>query len=203
VGELIGQIVAGILSIAVGFALGSVVFFLVRGGRWALLRSERGTTIADPRGGSWSVRIPLAPSPMRLWVSKRMLRMRAGDRRNREASGASPDGVVASELVHPRTLVDKTDEAASIVAVALLVFVLFALVMLVLEAILVALVAAIVAVVRLTWGRWQCEIIAPDGRRASVNAGSLSDARARASEVRDSISQRGTFDEAPSEARPE
>lgn len=191
-GEVVGEIVLGFLSVAVGFALGSVVFVLVRGGRWALLRTERATPVTDPDGGRWTVRIPLAPTPMRFWAPTWMLGMRADDRRHREADGASPDEVVPSELAHPRTLVDKTDEAAPFVAAAMLAFVLVALVVLLLEAIVVAVVAVVVAVVRLAWGRWQCEVISPDGRRARVTAGSLSAARARAAQISESVERCGS-----------
>jgi len=191
VAEVFGELLLGVLSTAAGFVLGSMVFVLVRGGRWALLRTERAVPVTDPRGGRWTVRIPLAPTPMRFWASSWMLSMRPHHRRRREAAGVPADGVVPSEMSHPRRLVDETDEAAPIVAVVLLVFAVVALVVLLLEAIVVVLVAVVVAVVRFAWGRWQCEVVSPDGGRKRLTAGSLSAARSRAAEIRESIEHHG------------
>jgi hypothetical protein len=124
-----------------------------------------------------------------------MLRMRAGDRRRREAVGATADDVVPTEFAHPSKLVDRADEAAAIVAAVMLAFVVLALIVLVLEAIVVALVAVVVVLFRLLWGRWRCEVIAPDGQRVRFSAGSLSAIRARAALACDSIRQRGRTDE--------
>ncbi len=193
--EVIVELLLGVASVAVGFALGSIVFALVRCGRWALLRTERAAPVVDPSGGRWTVRIPLAPTPLRFPASTWMLRMRHGDRRRREAEGASPDGVTSSEIAHPKRLVDTTDEASGFVAVGLLVFAVFALVVFVLEAVVVVLLAFVVALVRLVWGRWQCEVVSPDGRRERVTAGSLRHARDRATQLRESIAHRGHLED--------
>jgi Flp pilus assembly protein TadB len=191
-GEFIGEVFLGFLSLAAGFVLGSVVFLLVRAGRWTLLRTERATAVTDPAGRQWTVRIPLAPSSMRFWVSTRLFSMRRDDRRRREAEGVSPDQIEPSEFAHPRQLVNTADDAAGLFAAVMLVFVVLALFVLLLEAIVVALVAIAVLVARLAWGRWQCEVVAPDGRRALVGAGSLSEARTRAVELSDSIKRDGS-----------
>ena len=161
--DFIGEILVSVGSALAGFAIGSVVFLLVRLARWALMGTERTTRVTDPRGSEWTVRIPLAPAPMRFWVSQRLLRMRPSDRRRRKLDGVAADGVSSSELAHPGALVSKTDEAASVVAVLMLAFVLLALVVLVFEAVLVILVAIVVAVVRLIGGHWQYEVVDPDG----------------------------------------
>lgn len=200
--ELVGHLLLGVASVGVGFALGSVVFALVRCGRWALLRTERAAPVVDPSGGRWTVRIPLAPTPLRFPASTWMLRMRPDDRRRREADGAPPDGVAPSEMAHPKRLVETTDEASAFVATGLLVFVVFALVVLLLEAVVVVLLAFVVAVVRFVWGRWQCEVVSPDGRRERVTAGSLSDARARATQFREAIARSGHVDDPVTGGRP-
>lgn len=187
VGELIFEVVLGIASAVAGFAIGSIVFALVRVGRRALLGSERATQVTDREGLTWTVRIPLTPYPMRFWASQRMFRMRPIDQRRRQTKGVAPDGVDSSELAHPSRLVERTDEVASIAAVVLLGLALIALSVLFLEFILAVVVAVVVAVIRLVFGRWQCELIAPDGRLERVRVGSLQDARTRRAQIAASV----------------
>lgn len=182
-GEFLVEIGFGFLSAGVGFAIGSIVFALVRVGRWALLGTDRATRVTDPHGFTWTVRIPLAPSPMRFWASQRLLKMRPIDRRRRETKGVAPDGVDPSEFAHPTTLVERTDEVASLAAIVLLGLALLALSVLFLEVILAIVVAVAVAVTRLVLGRWQCEVIAPDGRVERIRVGSLQAARARREQI--------------------
>lgn len=147
-GELVGELVFGIISLLIGFAVGSLVFLLVRAGRLALLGTERSAEVTDRAGNRWLVRIPLAPYRLRFWTSKRLLAMRQQERRRRQASGVDAAGVSSDEIAHPKKLIDVADEAASIVAVGVLLFALVALTVLVLEAVLALLVAVVVAAVR-------------------------------------------------------
>ncbi len=192
--DVLFEFLVGLLLIAIGFALGSVVFVVVRGARWALLRAERGTTVIDPSGRKWLVRIPFAPSSMRFWTARWLFRMRHIDQQRRTRRGAAPDEVVSWEYAHPAHLVDETEEAAGCVAIGMLIFFAVALVVLLVEAILLALVAIGAAAVRLSWGRWKCEVVAPDGGSTVVNAGSLGDARALAVVLRESVEKDGNVD---------
>lgn len=187
-GELVGELVFGIISLLIGFAVGSLVFVLVRAGRLALVGTERSAEVTDRAGNRWLVRIPLAPYPLRFWTSKRLLAMRHQERRRRQASGVDAAGVSTDEIAHPKKLVDVSDEAASIVAVGMLLFALVALTVLLLEAILALLAAVVVFLIRSMWGRWQCEVIGPDEHRALIPVGSLREARRRRAEVATSIS---------------
>ena len=188
-GEFIAEILFGFLSAATGFVIGSIVFALVRVGRWALLGTDRDTQVTDPQGGDWSVRIPLMPYPAKFWASRRLLRMRPVDRRRRVKKGVAADGVDPAEMAHPTTLVKETDEGASFVAVGLLAVVLIALSVLFLEAIFALVVAIIVAVIRLVFGRWQCEVVAPDGRLKRIRADSLREARTERALIASSIAK--------------
>jgi hypothetical protein len=189
VGEFIAEVLFGVFSALAGFVIGSIVFALVRVGRWALLGTDRATQVTDPHGVHWTVRIPLMPYPAKFWASQRLLRMRPIDRRRRVKKGVAADGVDPSELAHPSQLVDETDEGASVVAIGLLAVALIALSVLFLEAIFAMVVAIIVAVIRLVLGRWQCEVMAPDGRLKRVRANSLREARTQRSLITSSIAK--------------
>ncbi|MGD9793722.1 MAG: hypothetical protein AB7V43_09600, partial [Acidimicrobiia bacterium] len=154
----------------------------------------RSATVADRSGARWLVRISLAPYPLKFWTSKRLLAMRLDDRRRREMSGVDAAGVSREEIAHPRKLVDATDEAASFVAIAVLLFTLVALAVVALEAILALLVALVVATIRFICGRWQCEIIGPHGLRRSVGVPSLREARRRRADIAAEIEMRFTVD---------
>jgi Flp pilus assembly protein TadB len=177
VGEILGELLAGVVSAVVGFAVGSIVYVLVRLGRRAFAGLDGRTEAVDRRGERWEVRVALAPTPLRFHVSRAMFSMHREDRRRRELADGPSSGVGRDELMHPVGLVGKLEELSGLVVWFLLAFVLVAFVVLLVEAVLVALLAAIVFVVRTAWGRWECEVTAPDGRTARVRAGSLRDAR--------------------------
>lgn len=186
-GELIGELVLSVVSVALGFVLGSAVLVLVRGGRWMLLRAERATQATDPDGGHWTLRIALVPTQLRFWASTRLLRMRPWDRRQREAAGEAPDAVLRTELAHPSALVEKADEAAGLVGPVMLAFAVFAVAVLLAEVVLAVVLAVVIAAGRAAWGSWSCEIVGPDGRPQHDDFRALSEARSHMTALADSI----------------
>jgi hypothetical protein len=191
-GEIIGEIVLGLGLLAAGFVIGTLVFLAVRTGRWLFLRAERGAVVNSPNGRPWTVRIPLAPAPMRFWASRRMLRMRRTDRGRREQELTAPDGVASSELAHPVNLVQSTHELAPFVGAVLLALVAIALATFLVELVLVAGVAVVVAGFRVLWGRWHCEALGPLGERLATSEGSLREARAAREQMVEAISSGGS-----------
>jgi hypothetical protein len=177
VGEIFVELLGGLASIAVGFAVGSIVYVLVRLGRRTLAGLDGRTEAIDGRGERWEVRVALAPTPVRFHVSRAMFSMHRKDRRARELADQPSTGVGREEVLHPVGLVDKLDELSGFVVWFLLAFVLVSFAVLLVEAVIVAALAAIVFAIRTAWSRWECEVTAPDGRSARVRAGSLRDAR--------------------------
>lgn len=89
-------------------------------------------------------------------------------------------------MAHPSKLIDAA-EFAPVVAFVLLVIFVVAAVVFVVELIIVAIVAAAVAGIRMLWGRWQCEVVAPNGDRTVLRASSLKEAKANCSWIAESI----------------
>jgi hypothetical protein len=176
--EILGQIVAVVVSVAIGFTVGSIVYVLVRIGRRAFAGLDGRTEAIDRSGERWEVRVALAPAPLRFHFSRAMFAMHRKDRRRRELADGPSAGVERDEIMHPVGLVQKLDEASGLLVWFVLAFVILAFVVLLVEAIVVLLLAAIVFLIRTAWSRWELEVTAPDGRTARVRAGSLKDARA-------------------------
>jgi hypothetical protein len=190
--EVVGELVLGVVSVAIGFAVGSVIFLLVRAGRRSLRRLEPPAPVVDPEGRMWTVRVGLAPVPLRYQFSKQFFRMRPVDQARRTKAGEAIDSVKRGEVAHPSTLVERFDELSGFVAWVILAATLLAVAVLLLELLVVLLIAVPVFAFRIVWGRWQCEIIDPDGGHFHVPAGSLSEARSRCSDLREQI-RRGIY----------
>jgi hypothetical protein len=176
--EIVGELLLGALSVAVGFAVGSLVYVLVRLGRRTFAGLDGRTEVIDRGGGRWEVRVALAPTPVRFHISRAMFGMHRKDRAKRGVGDRPSDDVRRDEILHPVGLVARLDELSGIAVWFILAFVLVAFVVLLVEAVLVAALAAIVFLVRTAWGRWECDVTSPEGKSARVRAGSLRDARA-------------------------
>ena len=190
--EVVEELALGIVSAAVGFAIGALVFAIVRIVRWAILRADRVMTATDPQGRQWTIRIPLVPSGARLWASQWLFEMRPRDRERRVRQSQSPDSVSSDELAHPGHLVSETGELAAISAAFILVLALLALAAFLMEIVVVIFVGVAVAAVRVAGGTWQCEVTSPDGERHRFSASSLGQARVRRTDLANSISVLGT-----------
>ncbi len=185
--EIIGEIAFSLGLVALGFVIGSVVFAVVRTVRWVLLRTERVTVVTDPLGGQWSVGIPLAPARIRFKLSTKAFQMSKLDQQRRGREGTSHDGVTSTEFAHPSALVSNTQEFAPVVGFLMLAFVVMAAAIFLVELVAVVVIAAVVAGMRMLWGRWRCEVLAADGQRSSVAAGSLRAARVKCAQMVESI----------------
>jgi len=189
---VVEELALGIVSAAVGFAIGALVFAIVRIVRWAILRADRVMAATDPQGRQWTIRIPLVPAGARLWASQWLFDMRPRDRQRRVGQSQAPDSVSSDELAHPSHLVSETGELAAISAAFVLVLALLALAAFLMEIVVVIFVAVAVAAVRFAWGTWQCEVTSPDGERHRFPASSLGQARVRRTDLANSISVLGT-----------
>ncbi len=186
--ELVGELLVGLGLVGLAYAVGSVVFLLVRSARLLLGRLDPAPDVVDPAGRRWVVRVGLAPAPLRYRMSRWMFRMRPGDRTRRAAGGdLSPDMVDRKEIAHPSGLVEQFDEAAGLVVWAVLAVTLVAIVLLALEIVLVAVLAVVVLVARTITSQWQCELVDPAGQRFHVPAGSVARARAQRDRLRQEI----------------
>jgi hypothetical protein len=185
--ELVAELVVGIGLVGVAYAVGSIVYLQYRAARRSLRHLAGTEPVVDPQGGHWTVRVALAPPPLRLAVSRWYFGMRTADQQERRRAGVAADGVSKEEVAHPTQLVERFDEMAGFVVWAVLLATLLALAVLLLEIVLVAVVASLVFSVRALRGRWQCEVVGPGGRRWHVPAGSLSDARRHRDEMRDQL----------------
>ncbi len=178
-------------SVVLAVGLGVLVFWIVRGARWALMRADKSGEVSDPAGRLWTVRIPLAPPILRLPVSKRLFRMRRVDQQNRVARGDSPDGVRTASWRHGLEFLGNFEELGGVLAVAGLVIallvVLAAVAVFLVEALAVVLLAVLIGAARAAFGRWQCEVVDPDGQRTGISVGSLADARLKREMISDSI----------------
>jgi hypothetical protein len=183
VGEILVELLGGFASVAIGFAVGSLVYLLVRIGRRTIAGLDGRTEAIDRDGRRWEVRVALAPTPVRFHVSRAMFSMHRKDRAKRTDQDRSDTGVGRDEVVHPVGLLDKLDDFAGFAVWFILAFVLLAFVVLLVEAILVAALAALVFAIRTLWGRWQCEVTSPEGTSSRVDVGSLRAARARRAEL--------------------
>ena len=181
--EILAEVVFSFAMVGVAYAVGSIVYLQYRAARRSLRHLAGGEPVVDPQGGHWTVRVALAPPPLRLAVSRWYFGMRTSDQQERTRSGVAADGVSKAEAAHPSQLVERFDEMAGVVVWVVLLATLVAVAVLVLEVLLVAVVAAAVFLFRAVRGRWQCEVVAPGGRRWHVPAGSLPDARS----VRDDL----------------
>ncbi|HEY8545991.1 MAG TPA: hypothetical protein VIL36_13125 [Acidimicrobiales bacterium] len=182
--EVAAEVLFGFGMVAVAYAVGSIVYLQVRAARRGLRHLGGAEPVVDPQGGAWTVGVALAPPPLRLALSRRWFRMRPSDQAARARAGVAPDGVTKEEAAHPSHLVERFEELSGVVVWVVLLVTLVAVVVLLLEVLLVAVVAALVLVVRTLLGRWQCEVVGPDGRRWHVPAGSLGDARTVRDELR-------------------
>lgn len=182
--EIVAEVAFGIGMVGVAYAVGSIVYLQYRAARRSIRHLGGAEPVVDPQGGHWTVRVALAPPPLRLAVSRWYFGMRTSDQQARARAGVAPDGVAKDEAAHPSQLVERFDEMAGIVVWALLLGTLVGVAVLLLEVLLVAVVAGLVFVFRAVRGRWQCEVVAPGGRRWHVPAGSLADARTVREELR-------------------
>jgi hypothetical protein len=186
--EILVELLGSVLLLVVAFAVGSVVFLLVRLARLTLRGLVPPPDVVDPHGRRWAVRIALAPEPLRLRLSRWLFRRRPKDR---SAAGDAHDqgsaAVHKDEIVHPSGLVERFDEAAGLVVWVILAATLVAMVVLVLEVLLVVVLAALVFVVRTLSGHWQCEVVTPYGAHFHVPSGSLLQARDDRERLRDEI----------------
>jgi hypothetical protein len=177
VGEIVAELFGGIVSILLGVVLGSIVFVIVRAVRRALAHDSRRREVTAPDGEVWTVRVALAPPPLRLALSERAFGMRSEDRRDRRRAGHADDAVTRDSMFHPSGLVERTDEAAGLVAPVLLVVVVLAVALLAVEVVLLVLVALVAFLVRAARRSWQCEVVDPLGSHFHVTSRSLGEAR--------------------------
>jgi hypothetical protein len=182
--EILGELAFGLAGLGIAYAVGSVVYLQFRAARRSLRHLEGAEPVVDPQGGRWTVRVALAPPPLRLAVSRWYFGMRPPDQEERARAGVAPDGVAKDEVAHPSRLVERFDELAGVVVWVVLLATLAAVAVLLLEVVLVAVVAAVVFAFRSVRGRWQCEVVGPGGRRWHVPAGSLADARSTRDDLR-------------------
>jgi len=186
--EIVAELVAGLVLVGIGYAGGTIVFLVFRTARLALRHLQASSTAVDPAGGHWSVRVALAPPPVRYALSRRFFGMRTSDQFRRARQGRGVDSIQADELAHPSGLVERFDEASGLVVWAILAVTVVAFAVLFLEAAVVAVVAAVVFVFRSLRGSWQCEVVGPNGMPWHVPAGRLAEARAERDRIRESIS---------------
>ena len=182
--EIAAELLFGVVMVAIAYAVGSVVHLQFRAARRSLRHLADADPAVDPKGGRWTVRVALAPPPLRFAASRWYFGMRRSAQDERVRAGVAPDGVGRDEAAHPSELVERFDEMAGVVVWALLLATLLAVAVLLLEVLLVAVVAAMVFAFRTLRGSWQCEVVAPGGLRWHVPAGTLADARARRDEIR-------------------
>ena len=182
--EIVAELVVGIGLVVVAYAVGSIVYLQYRAARRSLRHLAGTEPVVDPQGGHWTVRVALAPPPLHLAMSRWYFGMRTSDQQERTRAGVAADGVTKKEVAHPSQLVERFDEIAGIVVWAVLLATLVAVAVLLLEVLVVAVVATAVFAFRAVRGRWQCEVVAPGGRRWHVPAGSLSDARSLRDDIR-------------------
>jgi hypothetical protein len=187
--EPVGEILAGLVAIAFAYSVGSVVFLLVRAARRSLRGLNPSTDVVDPVGRRWDVRVGLAPHPLRYRLSQWYFRMRPQDQERRIRTAGHADAVHRDEVAHPSGLLERFDEATTLMVWLLLGLTLVAAVVLLLEVVLVGLVAAVVFLLRTFSGQWQCEVVTPQGEHFHVPAGSLFQARDEGASLRQEIAE--------------
>ncbi|HMG44733.1 MAG TPA: hypothetical protein VK611_25590, partial [Acidimicrobiales bacterium] len=156
--EIVAELVVGIGLVGVAYAVGSIVYLQYRVARRSLRHLAGTEPVVDPQGGHWTVRVALAPPPLRLTMSRWYFGMRTSDQQERTRAGVAADGVTKKEVAHPSQLVERFDEMAGIVVWAVLLATLVAVAVLLLEVLVVAVVATAVFAFRALRGRWQCEV---------------------------------------------
>lgn len=186
--EIVVELGGGFVLVGIGYAGGTLVFLLVRTARLALRHLQAASMAVDPAGGHWSVRVALAPPPIRYALSRRFFGMRPSDQSRRIRQGHGADSVQRDELAHPSGLVEQFDEASGLFVWSLLALTVVAFAVLFLELVVVAVVAGVVFVFCSLRGSWQCEVVGPDDMPWHVPAGRLADARAERDRIRESIS---------------
>ena len=163
--EIVAELVVGIGLVGVAYAVGSIVYLQYRVARRSLRHLAGTEPVVDPQGGHWTVRVALAPPPLRLTMSRWYFGMRTSDQQERTRAGVAADGVTKKEVAHPSQLVERFDEMAGIVVWAVLLATLVAVAVLLLEVLVVAVVATAVFAFRALRGRWQCEVVPPSPPR--------------------------------------
>lgn len=169
--EVVAELIGGLVRLGVAYALGSVVYLLVRAARRRRHDQADPATVVDTHGRSWAVRVALAPTPLRY--------------------------VQRDEPAHPSQPVERLEETSQVAAWSVLAVGLVVVTILVLEVLLVAVVAVLVFASWLLRGSWQCELVAPDGRSWHIPVGTLPAAVAEREQIRAQI-ERGA---APSPGR--
>ena len=159
--DVLAELIGGLLRLAVAYTLGSVAFLLFRAARRSLSDLADPTTVADAHGRSWTVRVALAPTPLRY--------------------------VQRDQPAHASQPVERLVEASGAVAWSVLAAVLLAFTILMLEVLLVAVVAVLVFASWLLRGSWQCELVAPDGRTWHLPVGTLPAAGTEREQIRAQI----------------
>lgn len=94
--EPVFHVLVVLVLMAVAYTVGTMAFLLVRAARVSLARLDGAADVVDPEGRIWSVRVALAPPPLRYRLSSWLFPPARSTRPERTANASAPRSPLAS-----------------------------------------------------------------------------------------------------------